>query len=186
MLSSIVASDDTGSTYTVLTGYPGNSTCAPGAPSSFLCLAGGTLRGLADGSRAEESECCVAVSEVHMRCTVHQQVGFLLYPDPLTFFSFSFFFSFPFGFCFVLFLCLFCKKKIYKCICLCLFLYISRSLSLFLCLCLCLSVCLSLCLSLFQSHSVCLSLSLCVSLLIIFVCGIVVFICVCSIARTGC
>ena len=47
-----------------------------------------------------------------------------------------------------------------------------------------LSVCLSLSASL--SLSLCLFLSVCVCLSLIFVCGVVVLICVCNIARTGC
>ena len=40
-----------------------------------MCLASGTVRGLADGARAEHSDSCVAVNEVYLKCTVYKQVS---------------------------------------------------------------------------------------------------------------
>ena len=43
-------------------------------PSSLVCLASGTVCGLADGARSEHKGAKVAVSEVHLNCTVHKRV----------------------------------------------------------------------------------------------------------------
>ena len=66
---------NTGSTYTVLTGYVGSEFAAPGAPSSFLSLSSGTLCGLAEAARAEHVVSRVAVNEVHLKCLVHRKAS---------------------------------------------------------------------------------------------------------------
>lgn len=64
-----------GTTYTVLTGYPRGDRAAAATPSSFVCLASGTLCGLADGARAEHMNSKVAVNEIYLRCIVHKEVS---------------------------------------------------------------------------------------------------------------
>ncbi|KAK7108444.1 uncharacterized protein [Littorina saxatilis] len=62
-----------GSTYTVLTGYPGSGNTAPGTSSSLLSLAAGSLHGLMDAARDEYKHSKVAVSEFNIKCLVHSQ-----------------------------------------------------------------------------------------------------------------
>ena len=66
-----------GSTYTVITGYPESECAATGKPSSLVGLAAGTLQGLADAARAEHTNSNVAVSEIHLNCTVHKMASCL-------------------------------------------------------------------------------------------------------------
>ena len=67
-----------GSTYTLITGYPANTTkCSmTGKQSSLVCLAAGAVHGLADGARGEHLHGYVAVNEIHLKCTVHKRVSF--------------------------------------------------------------------------------------------------------------
>ena len=64
-----------GSTYTIVTGYPSGERAESGTPSSLVCLASGTLCGLAEGARSEHKDSKVAVSEINLRCTLHKEVG---------------------------------------------------------------------------------------------------------------
>ena len=73
-----VLSVSSGSTYTVLTGYPGSASTAPGTSSSLMCLSAGALHGLAAAARSELNDAKVAVSEVHIKCLVHNQASVAL------------------------------------------------------------------------------------------------------------
>lgn len=74
----VVASVYAGSTYTMLTGYPGSEYASPGTKSSLLSLTSGALCGLADAARAEHAISKVAVTEVHLKCLVHKQASYYL------------------------------------------------------------------------------------------------------------
>ncbi|KAK7108445.1 uncharacterized protein [Littorina saxatilis] len=62
-----------GSTYTVLTGFPGSGNTAPGTSSSLRSLAAGSLHGLVDAARDEYQQSNVAISEFHIKCHVYSK-----------------------------------------------------------------------------------------------------------------
>lgn len=62
-----------GTSYTVVTGYPGSCDKARATPSSRMALSAGMLSGLVDGARADFQESRVAVSEFKIQCLVHDK-----------------------------------------------------------------------------------------------------------------